>query len=551
MRVTCARGHRFSVILCAAALIAAVPEAGAQGTAVIAASHPIYTDIERLSELGLLDSVIIGQRPYSIREIARITSAARARLQRREGNAPSAPTAEHAVLDRLRAELAEVEAQEGVQTVLTGWSLSASSTDADRRSFSRPNNKPAEATIDPLADRRLGTPVARGQSLWLEAEHRFEPTPWAALQVRERVDFGVHTPGNGRDAAGELLVAAARLRYRNAALTAGRQQFTWTQSAGDGFFLASDAPALDQVSLTGDHPFLLPGFLEHLGPTQATLVIADLGASVVRSHSKLLTYKVSVQPSNAVEIGGTFMNHYGGEGGRSSSLGNHIIDFLPFLDVFRTHNYYDSTRTLDVNSDKLLGTDARVRLDRVGGVLLTGEVLIDDFDPRRVRQLLTSYGSQMVTMTIPRIGSPAVSLKLAAKHMGILTYTHGSLANGIASRGRLLGDELGPDAKSYSATLRMEPSRKLETEIEVRSSTYSDADYIAFYADTSLKVYVIRKVAKRPDELRELAMGRALFRLNEAYALSGRAGLERTRNIYAAGGRRTDYVIALALRARI
>ena len=70
-------------------------------------------------------------------------------------------------------------------------------------------------------------------------------------------------------------------------------------------------------------------------------------------------------------------------------------------------------------------------------------------------------------------------------------------------------------------------------------------------ADTSLKVYVIRKVAKRPDELRELAMGRALFRLNEAYALSGRAGLERTRNIYAAGGRRTDYVIALALRARI
>ena len=533
------------------ALVTIVPEIRAQRTAVVTASNPIYTDIERLSELGLLDSVIIGQRPYSIREIARISHAARARLQQREAQTPAASSAERTLVDRVSAEVAELEAQQGFETLLTGWSLTASSTDADRRLFSRYQNKPAEATIDPLAERRLGTPAAKGQSLWLEAEHRLEPTSWAAFQLRERVDYGVHTPGNGRDATAELLIAAARLRYHNVAFSAGRQQFTWAQSAGDGLFLASDAPALDQISLSGDQPFVLPGFLHYLGPTQATLVIADLGPSIIRSHSELLTYKVSVQPSSAVEIGGTFMDHYGGEGGLTTPFSNRLIDFLPFLDVFRTHNYYDSTKTLDVDSDKLLGVDGRMRLDAIGGVLLTGELLIDDFDPRRVRQLLTSTGSQMATIIIPRLGTPAASLKLSAKHMGIITYTHLRIENGITTRGRLLGDELGPDAKSYSATLRVDPTPLLHLELEGRSSIYSDAVYAGFYTDPAQTIWVVQKVAERPDELRDLAIGKVFVRLGENYAINARAGLERTRNVYGTGGRRSDYVIALALRAGI
>ena len=89
MRHSHHRGPRFTAIICAAVLATAAPEARGQGTAVVAASNPIYNDIERLSELGMLDSVIIGQRPYSIREIARITSAADARVQRGEASTSS------------------------------------------------------------------------------------------------------------------------------------------------------------------------------------------------------------------------------------------------------------------------------------------------------------------------------------------------------------------------------------------------------------------------------------------------------------------------------
>ena len=541
--------ERAGLLLWLALIVLPFSEARGQGTRTVLSSNPIYADIDRLSELGLLDSIVIGQRPYSVREIIRIAGAARTRLNQRTGNSPGSVSALEPIVSRLEAASTDLEAGVGLSSLSGGWSAAINSTDAIRRSFSRPNNKPAEATIDPLAERRLGTPAARGQVASLEAEQRLEPTTWAAFQTRERIDYGSQVANGERGAALELLIAEARVRYRNAAFAAGRRQFTWAQSAGDGLFLSSDAPALDQVSLTADHPFLLPGFLRLAGPTQATLVIADLGSSVVRSHSKLLTYKVSVQPSAAVELGGTFLDHYGGAGGRSSAFGNQLIDFLPFIDVFRTHNYVDTTRTLDVDSDKALGADGRIRLDRIGGVLLTGEILLDDFDPRRIRQLLTSDGSQMAAITIPRIGTPALSLKLSAKHMGILTYTHLAISNGITTRGRLLGDELGPDAKSYSATLRAAPSEKLQLELEGRSSIYSDADYAGRYVDAANTIWVVTKVAKRPDELRDLAVARLLMRLSPHYALTARGGLERTRNAYAVGGRRTDYVLGLALRA--
>ena len=68
------------ILLCAVAALALTSaEAPAQGTATVLPSDELYADLDRLSELGVLDSVVIGQRPYSRREIGRILRAARER----------------------------------------------------------------------------------------------------------------------------------------------------------------------------------------------------------------------------------------------------------------------------------------------------------------------------------------------------------------------------------------------------------------------------------------------------------------------------------------
>jgi hypothetical protein len=278
---------------------------------------------------------------------------------------------------------------------------------------------------------------------------------------------------------------------------------------------------------------------------------ASLGPSVARSHSMLLAYKVSVQPARALELGGTFMNHFGGEGGRTSGFGDRLIDFMPFIDVFRRHNYYDTTRTMDVDSDKLLGIDGRLRIDRLGGVLLTGEVLIDDFDVHRIPYLFTGYGSSNVGITIPQIGSPDVSMKLWAKHMGILTYTHSILSNGITTRGRLLGDELGPDAKAFGVDLHWMPAPSFRLSVTGWSAQYSDAEYETFYENGDSTRFVVRKLSSQSNELRDGVIARLELQSDEGLALVLRGGTERIRNDNFTADTRKPYMVEAALRLRM
>lgn len=528
----------------------------AQGTAIVPTSDLVYTDIDRLAELGVLDSAIIGQRPYSRREIARIARVARDRMdggrtgKRKSFSEAVSGYAESLLnrIERVGRDADDRPISEPEVALVDGVMLTASSTDAARRAFASPGTRLTEATMEPLARRRLGRPADKGQQLSLELAQRVEPTSWLAIQARERIEARWPDDTLLSSTTGELLLASARARYKNVALTVGRQQFTWAQRDGDGLFLASDAPALDQVSLTNDRPYVLPSLLRLLGPVQGTLVLADLGKSVVRSHSKLVAYKVSVQPTNSVELGGTFMNHFGGTGARSSSTLDQLIDFLPFIDVFRTHNYSDSTSALDVDSDKSIGMDGRWRISALHNVTLMGEVLLDDFDPHRIPKLFTGYGSQSAAIIIPSIGSPEVSLRLGAKHMGIITYSHFALTNGMTTRGRLLGDELGPDAKSYSAQLRWDASSGVRFEIEGRSSIHSNATYSSFYSDVAQTRFVVQKASKLPDELRDLAFATLIVQGDGGSAVTMRVGAERTRNANFLGGRRRDYVAEFALR---
>jgi hypothetical protein len=550
LRVPTLTLRRLACLAVVALSLVVAPRARGQGTATLPPSDPVYGDIDRLSELSFLDSTIIGQRPYSRREIGRIIRVARDqsnRLSERDDRRALTDlelTIGDGILRRLEIRFSrEVDDTAGINPVVASFDdalLSVVYTDAERRGFPASHTAPTEATIGSLFPRRLSTPLIPGWTLALEAAQRLEPTSWLAFTARERFDYvwANDTLLSGENA--EILLGGVRARYRNVALFVGREQVAWAQTADNGLFLASDAPALDQISLSSDYPFVLPGFLRALGATKATILVADLGPSRVRSRSKLLSYKVSVSPNRRAEVGATFMNHYGGEGGRPSSIGNRLVDFLPFIDIFRRHNYTDTTRTLDVDSDKVLGLDGRLRVGGPRGVVLTGELLIDDFDVHRLPQLFTGYGSQTFNVIVPRFISSLLSLKLSAKHMGILTYTHAELTNGMTTRGRLLGDELGPDAKAFGAQLTWQPTAAFQLGVYGRSAIYSNAEYESFYADADSDDFEVRKVSRTANEQRDRA-GAVMFVQSDAGpTLSLRFVTERSRNYLFQGGRFTD-----------
>lgn len=518
-----------------------------QGTTPVPSADPAYRDVDRLAELGLLDSAVLGERPYSRRELARLAAMAFARLAQ-EGSMPRARES-GAIVNSLLLRFGQDTAASPTTFVvapLDGASLQLVSTDAVRRAFAGTFPARLEATIDPLSlPRRLGTPAPRGQSAALELAQRVEPTRWFAVHARERFELANPSEPGVRSSRAELLLGGARLRLGNVALSAGREQLTWAATDEEGLFLAADAPVLDQLSLAGDHPFVLPGFLRHLGSTQGMLLFADLGPSVARSHSKLLGYKVSIKPARSVELGASFLNHFGGEGAPPASLGNRIVDFLPFVDVFRKHNYTDPTRPLDVESDKLLGVNARLRLARLSGLTLSTELLIDDFDVHRIPTLFGWDGSQTFSALLPSVGGSAFSFAVNAAHTGVRTYTHGQLSNGITTRGLLLGDELGPDAKAFGGTLGWHGPDGARISLAGRTELYSRSDYMILDVATRFDLHRVGSVT---NELRDRLVASGEWPAMTGVRLLARAGAERIRNADFAPGTRHSYRLDLAIR---
>ena len=509
-----------------------------------------YADIDRLVELGAVDSIIIGQRPYSRREIARIARVTREKFSQSTSGMGATSALVSGLLARLEDRFGNaMEPSDGVSFVpLDAASAFVSTTNAPRRGPSVFNSTLLQATIEPLGRRRPGVQLPRGQAAGVELGHRLDVASWLSVQASERFESRRPEDSTVSSSAAEVLTLFARARYRNLAVSAGREEFAWSQHVGDGLFLASDAPALDQLSLASDRPFALPGFLRHAGPVMGTIILADLGPSADHSYSRLLTYKLSMQPTDGVELGGTFLDHFGGRGARQSSFTDRVIDFLPFIDIFRRHNYADTTRQLDVESDKLLGIDGRWRIRRLGGTTISGEWLIDDFDVHRLGALLTTVGSQYLNVMVPLGDDPSWTARISAKHMGISTYTHSGLRDGISTRGRLLGDELGPDAKSFAGALRWTPGAESTLELEYRRAVYSSAVYDQFYSDASMTYDVVRKVSKDPDETRDRVLVSIVTSPDALWSLQLRAGAELTENFAFSGGRRRAYVADVVIR---
>jgi hypothetical protein len=165
--------------------------------------------------------------------------------------------------------------------------------------------------------------------------------------------------------------------------------------------------------------------------------------------------------------------------------------------------------------------------------------------------LFTGYGSSTLGIVIPSLGTPDWSLKLSAKHMGILTYTHAALTNGITTRGRLLGDELGPDSKAFGAEIRWMPAPSFRLNLAATSAQYSNAEYGAYYSDSAHVHFVVYKTSSTSNELRDRLIGTLIIQSEDGLALVLRAGGERIRNDTFTVDRRKSYVAEIALRLRM
>ena len=523
-----------SLALAVMALVAPFA-AGGQGTVTVPVDDPLYRDVDRLIDAGLATHVVVGQRPYSRQMIARIVREARLRLDPATMEGGAGPSLDARSVDRLRAafavEIADLDgdtraAAELRWTPIRSLRAEALVTDAPTRGVPSNGLGSVEADVNPLIDGREGRRFVPGANLALEGEHSVQFPAGFSVQAQPRLWSYRDRSGQSTGISGELLSANLRAVRGNLALTVGREYTEWSPAPGSGLLFSGNAPALDMVRLASDAPFRLPSVLARLGELSAALQVADVGRSDSSNHSRLVSYKVSISPTSALELGGTFVNHYGGTGAKPASALNRFIDLVPFIDIFRHH--VDST---DVDSDKLIGVDGRLRLRQLGNIALYGELALEDFDFHRLHSIFTEDAAYTAGVIIPTLFSPALSARVGYHIVGLRFYEHHILRNGIAARRFTLGDDLGHDASGIFGLIRSERSNGLTVTAEGAYELRRNDEYVGSYTKPGLTGLVFAKVTDRPKEQRSRGtVGVRWFRPDGGMMLELKAGAERVGN---------------------
>jgi len=412
------------------ALVIAASAALAQATPRVDPSARVYADVDRLAAAGLIDTIAVGARPFSRREIVRLLTEARRNLDRNERA--------HAWADEvIAADLARYSPQSA--RAIDEVRIEAAYLDSPYRPIPADSNGSINATINPLAAYRGGRPIGDGATAALETAHSASLGQHLALSANLRwTGTAVRGAENGQDV--RLQSGGANLLFGNLAIDVGRQDAMFSQSPTGGLLLSQNSPPLDMIRASTDRPAALPGFLRYVGPLQATLFVADLGTShQVHAHTKLVGYRVEAHPHPVFEIGVEVIDEMGGSGAPSASFADRVADAFPIIDVaFRPNSDF-------LFSNKMAGVDFHIRAPQVAGLDLYAEGVVDDFDARRLHSTLFLDGGGIAGVSLSCLMECGRFGVRAEYHQtGIRYYTHTDFSSGVQENGVILGDPLGP-----------------------------------------------------------------------------------------------------------
>ncbi len=515
--------------------------------ATVAPDEPVALAADAMLALVPVPGGIVGQRPYSVRELARLaravqqTVAERARL----GTTPSASDA------RAGALAAEVLATLGVDTgaialdPLQSLRVSTAATSAPIRRV--PINGQLggiDAVTLPPLDARFGRPAVAGVATSLETVTSLGVGRWLAVVAQPRLswtaaahDAPVGPAGNHVTVEPQRLYARAVLG--NVALQVGIDERVWGQGPlgpgmPGGTLISANARPLRALSLGADTAFTLPWLLRYAGRVRAELLVADLGArDQVFAHSKLVVYKVTLSPTPNIELGTGMMDEFGGRGAPPLSFASRVTDLFPFLTWLKKGADKQE-------SNKIAPLDVRVRVPALRGATAYWELSLDDFDARRIRSMMWEDSGHLFGLSLPRLRNDgSLGLDLFFQHTSLRLYEHGQFVSGVQYGEQIIGSPLGPNGRSLTGALAWRPASTRTVRLVLTDERRDPSPYYttSVTGDASGALKFVQ-IAQSPVERRDRAqvtleqglLGRGSF-------VTARLGADRVANENFASGR--------------
>ena len=485
-RSTSSRAAALAALALAAAAAPAQAQLPAIGAtlppaALVPTDDPAYPLLDELAALVPVRGLIVGQRPYSRREVARLTRSACAAVATQPESARR--TRALALLAELRgtttrdsaagahacADSAATAPAIAVRPLEAAWLRTAASGVAPRPVPRDNGIGSIRAVTNPTLDARGGRPIVRGASLSLETSHAIGVGGWLALTAQPRVSV-VTSPDGGSSVEAVAQRLAARAVWRNVALHAGVEPREWGQAGARSLFLSGNAAPLRAISVGSDTAFALPWVLRRLGRFRSELLVADLGRDREFAHSKLAAYEIGLTPAPWLELGVGLLSQMGGEGAPRMSLGQRARDLAPY--VF----WIVAEGSDPLASNKVGHGQLRLRVPQWRSATLSYELAMDDFDLRRVRRMLWEDTGHLLGVALPRLRDDgSLGLDVQLHRTSLRLYQHYQFTDGLTYHARILGSPLGPATTAGYAALAWRPTVRTTVRVqlahEVRDSS--------------------------------------------------------------------------------
>lgn len=403
-------------------------------------SDPAYRYLDKLVAHGLVKTVIVGQRPYSRNQIAKMLEEALQNWEGREYKNPFLHQTLNKLADRFQTDLT-CRHNGDIDKVLryygpTVWQEIIAAKSPSRQILDiHGDGELLHAFVNPLFDNKEGRHLVSGFNNAWEFEGSIGATPYFSFHFHPR--FQLQIPENGSSEQAPFIHEVyGKTVWNNLSLLIGRAGKEWGQSKTGGGILSNQARPLDQITLSSDRPFDAWIF----GPTMIHFFYSDLGHEQRFPHPYFVGWKFSFQPVEIFEWGFGLAALGGGEGSPSVGFSERISD------VFGMGDGGNLAGTNAPTSNRIAQLDWRLRIPPLRGIEIFMELIADD----TVTQLNRQFDHNMGFLTglyIPRLDeSGKMDLRLEYKTLEHRIYLHHIFTDGWTLNGKFLGDNLGPQS---------------------------------------------------------------------------------------------------------
>ncbi len=420
--------------------------------------YQTYRQLDKLISYGLIRDVIVGQRPYSRREVAHMIVEAKEQFLKKQKFSEQQQSMIQSLLEvlskKFKEDIARYQKDSGAK-----WNfpyidqLQVQATLADSPShLAGLNNGVAaiDANVNPMLHYQAGSHLVNGAYFALESKHHADLGNYVSLFFQPHVELT--REWNAGDERSDIYVQElyAKLHFYNFDIQAGRAPLQWGQGKQGGLLLSNNPRPLDMAKVSNDIPFRLPWYFKYLGHHKLSYFYTDLGPEQDFPHSYLTGFKWSLLPARYVELGFAMVINSGGEGSPAGSTWDRIQDIFGFSPFFNQI------------SNKIGGLDLRVRIPQLWGAELYGEAIFDDKHTfEDLHGQFTTDASYLAGLYFPRLdGVGKLDLRLEWQRTGNRFYRHGQFTSGWTLNNFIIGSDLGADAMSFSGEINWDINKQ-------------------------------------------------------------------------------------------